>query len=49
MVSIERKLKHITSMKRTVAELNRRIASLEREIQKDMLTEYAAVNNATAG
>ena len=47
MITIERKLNHINTMKKTIAELNRRIAAMEKEIERDMLAEYAAVNTAT--
>ena len=46
MITVEKKMKHITTLKRTAAELNRRIEQLEKELQKDMLAEYAAVGNA---
>ena len=45
MITVEKKMKHITTLKRTAAELNRRIEQLEKELQKDMLAEYAAVGN----
>ena len=46
MINIEKKMKHISTLKRTAAELNRRIEQLEKELQKDMLAEYAAVGGA---
>ncbi len=47
MINIEKKMKHISTLKRTAAELNRRIEQLEKELQKDMLAEYAAVGSVT--
>ena len=47
MINIEKKMKHIAALKRTSVELNRRIELLEKDLQKDMLAEYAAVNTAT--
>ena len=46
MITVEKIMKHITTLKRTAAELKRRIEQLEKELQKDMLAEYAAIGNA---
>jgi len=48
MEQIERKIKHLNTLKRAAADIAKRIAIMEKEIDREMCDAYHKVNAANA-